>query len=461
MREIFNYLDSITFSIDSVDSNINENIGRGKNHWENIKILLGYLQDTELKVNINTVASKQNINGMEELGKTLERYKINGWRIFKFMPLRETAEVNRSQFEITDSEFQNLSAFLTKKFKTLNVETRQESDMEDKYILIVANGDIVMTENGKDVKKGNALKQSITDLVEENDNMRARLKVQPQAPSLVIIGNIAYDIIDFSRINKNRKKIIDIGGACTFSSILASFYHRIGIVGKVGEDFDISKFYEYNIDLTGVKRLNRPTTTFYTYWNSVDGQDREVMGEVEREMEVGSIDIPQNFLGAKHFHLATATPEKQLEIIKFLRENTNATISVDTIDEFASKPSCKEVFNKVDIAFIDKEYTELLDSKAPIKIIKYGKQGCLYYSWNKSFAVHSETLKDEEVVDKTGAGDCLNGVFLNLIVNGTDEEEALKTAVNVATESIKHKGMFEIKLSEKGQEEMEVLRNEQ
>ena len=95
MREIFNYLDSITFSIDSVDSNINENIGRGKNHWENIKRLLGYLQDTELKVNINTVASKQNINGMEELGKTLERYKINGWRIFKFMPLRETAEVNK------------------------------------------------------------------------------------------------------------------------------------------------------------------------------------------------------------------------------------------------------------------------------------------------------------------------------------------------------------------------------
>lgn len=201
-----------------------------------------------------------------------------------------------------------------------------------------------------------------------------------------------------------------------------------------------------------------PTTSFYTYWNSEDGQDREVKGEVKEEMEVGSKDIPRNFLEAKHFHLTTATPERQLEIIEFLRANTTATISVDTIDEFANMPRCKEVFDKVDIAFIDKEYTELLDSKAPIKIIKYGKQGCLYYTWNKSFAVHSKVLSDEEIVDKTGAGDCLNGVFLNLIMNGTDEETALKKAVDMATETIKHKGMLEIKLP---QEEMEVEQNEQ
>lgn len=175
-------------------------------------------------------------------------------------------------------------------------------------------------------------------------------------------------------------------------------------------------------------------------------------------MEVGSQDIPKDFLGARHFHLTTATPEKQLEIIEYLRKNTTATISVDTIDEFADMPNCKKVFDKVDIAFIDKEYTNLLDSKAPVKIIKYGKQGCLYYRWNKSFAVHSEILTDKEIVDKTGAGDCLNGVFLSLIANGTDEETALKTAVNMATESIKHQGMFEIKLPK---QETEVEKNGQ
>lgn len=38
--------------------------------------------------------------------------------------------------------------------------------MEDKYVLLVANGDIVVTENGKDVKKGNAFYQNIMQFMD-------------------------------------------------------------------------------------------------------------------------------------------------------------------------------------------------------------------------------------------------------------------------------------------------------
>jgi len=237
----------------------------------------------------------------------------------------------------------------------------------------------------------------------------------------------------------------------------ASLYHRVGIVGKVGNDFDLSKFYSYNLDLIGIKKVDMPTTRFYTYWNSNDGQDREVGGTVLPEMEVGYEDIPGKFLNAKHFHLTTATTEKQLELIEFLRKNTNATISVDTIDEFAIQPKCKEVFDNVDIAFIDKEYSELLDCKAKIKVIKYGKKGCLYYSKEKSFSVHSQIIEDEKVVDKTGAGDCLNGVFLNLVMNGKSEEESLRIAVDTATESINQKGMFNLRIPEKYRQEIMII----
>ena len=230
----------------------------------------------------------------------------------------------------------------------------------------------------------------------------------------------------------------------------SSLFHRVGMVGKIGKDLDISQFYDYNIDLSGVKTLDIPTTKFYTIWNTADGQDRTVTGTVQPEMEVGSSDIPKNFLGAKHFHLTTATPEKQLELIEFLRQNTDATISADTIDEFAKQPNCKKVFDNVDIAFIDKEYTELLDCKAKTKIIKYGKKGCLYYSKDKQFPVYSQVIED--VVDKTGAGDCLNGTFLNLLVNGESEEVALRTAVDLATESIKQHGILGLRLPSQNQE---------
>lgn len=279
-----------------------------------------------------------------------------------------------------------------------------------------------------------------------------KIQIKPQSPKLVIIGNIAYDIIDFSKLEEKRPNIVDIGGACVFSTVPASLFHRVGMVGKIGKDLDISQFYDYNIDLSGVKILDIPTTRFYTIWNTADGQDRTVTGTVQAEMEVGSSDIPKNFLGAKHFHLTTATPEKQLEIIEFLRQNTDATISADTIDEFAKQPSCKKVFDSVDIAFIDKEYTELLDCKAKTKIIKYGKKGCLYYSKDKQFPVYSQVIED--VVDKTGAGDCLNGTFLNLLVNGENEEVALRTAVDLATESIKQHGILGLKLPSQNQERM-------
>ena len=277
-----------------------------------------------------------------------------------------------------------------------------------------------------------------------------KIQIKPQSPKLVIIGNIAYDIIDFSKLEEKRPNIVDIGGACVFSTVPASLFHRVGMVGKIGKDLDISQFYDYNIDLSGVKTLDIPTTRFYTIWNTADGQDRTVRGTVQPEMEVGSSDIPKNFLGAKHFHLTTATPEKQLELIEFLRQNTDATISADTIDEFAKQPNCKKVFDSVDIAFIDKEYTELLDCKAKTKIIKYGKKGCLYYSKDKQFPVYSQVIED--VVDKTGAGDCLNGTFLNLLVNGESEEVALRTAVDLATESIKQHGILGLRLPSQNQE---------
>lgn len=272
-------------------------------------------------------------------------------------------------------------------------------------------------------------------------------RTESKVPNLVIIGNIAYDIVDFSKLKTKRPNIKSIGGACVFTSIPASMFYRVGMVGKIGNNLDISKFYGYNIDLSGVKQIEEPTTEFYTYWNSEDGQDRFVSGDVESVMEVGSQDIPKKFLKAKHFHLTTATPEKQMELIRFIREQTNATISVDTIDQFATQELTKQVFDNVDIAFIDKEYKNLLDCKAKAKIIKYGKEGCLYYSESESFPVHSKVI--ENVVDKTGAGDCLNGVFLNLLVNGVDKRKALETAVKVATESIKYQGIMNFKLPEK------------
>lgn len=260
-------------------------------------------------------------------------------------------------------------------------------------------------------------------------------------PKVVIIGNIAYDVNTFP--NRGNKKVVNLGGACLYSAIPASIFYPVGIVSKVGEDFDMKYLKNFNIDIEGVKKVsNQKTTRFYHKILSKDGQEREIVGDVDKKMTILPSDIPCRYFGASNIHIATQEPRVQLELIKEIKRKSNATISIDTILEFSKDPLLKEVFDLVDIAFIDKEFTNLLDCKAPIKIIKLGKEGCIYVEKNKGFIEKANVI--DEVVDKIGAGDCLNGVFINLIGNGIDEEKALRIAVDIATESINDYGMISL-----------------
>ena len=165
-KEIYNYLDSLTLSIDSVNSDTNNNLGRGINHYNNVKQILDYVKDKNIELDINTVINKENINEVQDLGEFLNHYKIGLWKLYKFMPLRETAEKNKNFFEISDKEFENFeNSVVFKKFENISsFDCRKEEDME-KDILIIANGDIYKTENGKDYKKGNALYDNVVKFI--------------------------------------------------------------------------------------------------------------------------------------------------------------------------------------------------------------------------------------------------------------------------------------------------------
>ncbi len=174
-EEICDNLDYLVLSIDSIDDQTNLELGRGINHYKNIKEVLDYVKDKDLKLNINTVVSKENINQLDDLGNFLNNYKINTWKFFKFMPLRETAEKNREMFEITDDEF-DMKKGVFKKFENIsNISYKKEKELEES-ILIVANGDIIKTENGKDIKKGNALYQNLMEFIDKGDKSMEKIR---------------------------------------------------------------------------------------------------------------------------------------------------------------------------------------------------------------------------------------------------------------------------------------------
>lgn len=128
-------------------------------HWYNRR----NVSKKDVKIRINSVVCKTNLNSIDKLTSFLNNYNIYSWRIFKFMPLREKAVINKEMFDISMKEYDDVVKKLKEKSNIKNIDTRVVEDMENKYILILANGDIVITNNGKDEKVGNALTNSLAD----------------------------------------------------------------------------------------------------------------------------------------------------------------------------------------------------------------------------------------------------------------------------------------------------------
>ena len=163
-NQIKNSLNYLNLSLDSISKGTNLLLGRGGEHFKNVKKCLSLVANSQINLSINSVATKLNKNDLFELAKFLSDKNISEWRIFKFMPLREKAKVNEKEFEISQDEYEKLIKDLLN-ISNLNIVTRQVEDFEKQYLLILANGDIVVTKDGQDIVLGNALKDDLKFII--------------------------------------------------------------------------------------------------------------------------------------------------------------------------------------------------------------------------------------------------------------------------------------------------------
>ncbi len=162
-NKIINTFDWISFSIDSSNTSVNDEIGRGKNHLEKIIGLLDKFNN-KIKLKINTVANKYNIDDLENIYNIISKYQISRWKIFRFYPLRKGKD-NENLFYLNDSESQLVEEYILSKQKEnskIKIHYNNLSEFTTSYFNIYPDGSV---ENSKDENIGNLLCDDISTIL--------------------------------------------------------------------------------------------------------------------------------------------------------------------------------------------------------------------------------------------------------------------------------------------------------
>lgn len=176
LDKIIERFDWITFSLDSINGDINEVIGRGKNHFSKIIWLLQKCNN-KIKIKINTVANKYNYNDLESIYRIISKYNISRWKILVFWALRRGND-NKDMFSLDDSEIKSVSEFVDDKKmenKKIEIHFNDFSEFTTSYFLIFPDGSV---ENASSEVIGNLLYDDILDIlnVKQKELVNHRLR---------------------------------------------------------------------------------------------------------------------------------------------------------------------------------------------------------------------------------------------------------------------------------------------
>ena len=129
LDKIINNFDAITLPIESTNNDFNREIGRGEEHFHNVLKILDYCNN-KIKIKINTILMKKNINEIEKINKIIKDYNIKRWKIFKFLSIRDAKKFT-NDFSITEED----SKAIEEKISNLNKLSKIEIsyNKEQKY----------------------------------------------------------------------------------------------------------------------------------------------------------------------------------------------------------------------------------------------------------------------------------------------------------------------------------------
>lgn len=252
----------------------------------------------------------------------------------------------------------------------------------------------------------------------------------PTSSPLLIVGSVAFDSVKTPLGEVSEA----LGGAAVYSSVAASFFSPVNLVGVVGEDFPeehVGFLCSRGIDCAGLQRVAGKTFRWAGYYE----YDLNQAHTLDTQLNVFadfSPRLPDTYRDAEYVFLANIDPVLQLQVLDQVRSPKLAVCDTMNFWIDTKKTELLEVLKRVDIAFMnDAEARQLCGTSSIIKaarqirelgprcvVIKKGEHGAMLFTDRSFFSAPSYPL--DEVVDPTGAGDSFAGGFMGYIASTGD-----------------------------------------
>jgi sugar/nucleoside kinase (ribokinase family) len=269
-------------------------------------------------------------------------------------------------------------------------------------------------------------------LTEEQSHQRAagvqglstgRSKSEQEAA--LIVGSIAID-----SVRTPLGEVEDqLGGAAVYSSVAATFFAPVRLVGVVGEDFP-SEHLVYlsarGVDLAGVQRASGKTFRWKGYYDFDLNQAHSLSTELN-VFETFTPRLPEEYRSSRFVMLANIDPDLQLDVLDQVADPL-FTIC-DTMNYWieSKKDRLQDVFRRVNAVIInDAEARQLCNTFSLVEaarqlqalgpelvIIKKGEHGAMMFHRDSVFVAPPFPLL--RVTDPTGAGDTFAGALIGYL----------------------------------------------
>ncbi len=254
------------------------------------------------------------------------------------------------------------------------------------------------------------------------------------AQDVLIVGSMALDNVKtpFGEIKDA------LGGAAVYSSVAASYFAPVRLVGVVGTDFPeehVAFLSERKIDLKGMQRVQGETFRWAGYYE-FDLNQAHTLDTKLNVFQHFRPHIPEEYRESKYVFLANIDPELQLQVLDQVKSPKLKVCDTMNFWIDSKKDALIEVLKRVDVAFMnDAEARELCGTFSLIKaarmiremgpavvVIKKGEHGAVMVSDDTYFSAPSYPLED--VKDPTGAGDSFAGGFIGYVASTDDISDA-------------------------------------